>query len=252
MWLLAAAGRSPAWALIYLWSPLAVTEFWIEGHNDALGVALAVAAIALSLRWRHTWALVLLTIATLCKFWPVVLFPFLALARSGGAGKCSGRGCWRAARLALRFAASTGTACRTSSRCWRASRWAGAITTACLPVLLWVAGGDMASAATAGRWILIACVAWLWWRRLPPCLGELGAVTALLLLSANCFPWYLSWMLPLLAVHPVRPLLLWTALAPLAYHVVPAYEATARGSTIPAWFSWSMYQSWLGWARWAS
>jgi len=54
----------------------------------------------------------------------------------------------------------------------------------------------------------------------------LGAVAAVLLLSANCFPWYLSWMLPFLAVQPVRPLLLWTVLAPLAYHVVPGYEAT--------------------------
>lgn len=226
MWLLAAARRPPAWALIYLWSPLAVTEFWIEGHNDALGAALAVAALALSLRQRHTWALVLLTIATLCKFWPVVLLPFLALARRGGR--------WRVHWKGLLAAGGAGMAICTVY--WRnvaevlqvlegfTMGWRN--NDSLFAALLWVAGGDMESAATAGKWILIACVAWLWWRRLPPCLGELSAVTALLLLSANCFPWYLSWMLPLLAVHPVRPLLLWTALAPLAYHVVPVYEAT--------------------------
>lgn len=226
MWLLAASGRPAAWALIYLWSPLAVTEFWIEGHNDALGVALTVAALALSLRGRPTWAPVVLTIATLCKFWPVVLFPFLALDRS--------RGRWRAHWKGLLAGGAVGLA--ICSVYWHGIPEVLAVlegftmgwrnNDSLFGVLLWLAGGDMASAATAGKWILIACVAWLWWRRLLPCLGELGAVTAVLLLSANCFPWYLSWMLPLLAVHPVRPLLLWTALAPLAYHVVPGYEAT--------------------------
>ena len=226
MWLLASAGRPPAWALIYLWSPLAVTEFWIEGHNDALGVALAVAALALSLRRRHTSALVLLAIATLCKFWPIVLFPFLALARSSGRWRVRWRGLLAGGAVGLAICSlywhSVGDVLAVLegfTMGWRNndSLFAG---------LLWLSGGDMESAAMAGRWILIACVACLWWRQLPVCLGELSAVTALLLLAANCFPWYLTWMLPLLAVHPVRPLLLWTALAPLAYHVVPAYEAT--------------------------
>ena len=226
MSLLAAAGRPPAWALIYLWSPLAVTEFWIEGHNDALGVALVVAALALSLRGRSTWALVLLTIATLCKFWPAVLFPFLALTRSRDRWHVHWRGLalggavgvalcllyWRNIAAVLEVLEGFTMGWRNND-----SLFAG---------LLWLAGGDMESAAGAGRWILFACVVGLRWLRLPACSGELGAVTAVLLLSANCFPWYLSWMLPFLAVQPVRPLLLWTVLAPLAYHVVPGYEAT--------------------------
>ena len=247
MSLLAAAGRPPAWVLIYLWSPLAVTEFWIEGHNDALGVAFTVAALALSLRGRSTWALVSLTVATLCKFWPVVLFPFLGLTKS--------RGRWNLHWKGLLVGAAVGAALcmlywlnlaavfdvlEGFRMGWRNndSLFAG---------LLWLTGGDMELAARAGKWVLVACVAWLRWRPLPPGIGELGAVTAILLLSANCFPWYLSWILPLLAVHPVRPLLLWTALAPLAYHVVPGYEAAGSWEydSILVFMEYSPVLAWL-------
>jgi len=37
------------------------------------------------------------------------------------------------------------------------------------------------------------------------------------MVSANCHPWYLTWILPLLAIYPFPPLLLWIALAPLAH-----------------------------------
>ena len=77
MALLAAAGRPKSWALVYLWSPLAILGFWAEGHNDAVAVAWVVAALACSLRAKPNWALAALATAFLFKFWPVVLFPFL-------------------------------------------------------------------------------------------------------------------------------------------------------------------------------
>ena len=92
-------------------------------------------------------------------------------------------------------------------------------------VLLRFTDGDLESAARAGKWILVVFVVGLRLLRLPPCAGELAAICAMLLLSANCFPWYLSWMLPLLAVQPIPALLLWTALVSLAYHLIPGYEA---------------------------
>ena len=51
---------------------------------------------------------------------------------------------------------------------------------------------------------------------------------ALLFLSANCFPWYLTWILPLLAITPHAALLLWTALVPLAYHILIGYRTTGE------------------------
>ncbi len=246
--LLAAAGRPPAWALIYLWSPLAVTEFWIEGHNDAVGVALVVAALALSLRHRSAGALVLLAIATLCKFWPAVLFPFLAVTKEGARWQVHWRGLLLGgtAGLLLCLAYLRSIAGVLGVLEGFATGWRN--NDSLFAVLLWLSGGDMASAAWAGAWILLAAVAALRWRQDAPCSGELGAVTAVLLLSANCFPWYLSWMLPLLAVHPVRPLLLWTLLAPLAYHVVPGYEATGAWEYDPGLLllEYAPVLAWLG------
>jgi hypothetical protein len=46
----------------------------------------------------------------------------------------------------------------------------------------------------------------------------------LLFLAANCFPWYLSWLLPFLVIFPDAALLLWTALVSLSYHILIRYE----------------------------
>ena len=50
----------------------------------------------------------------------------------------------------------------------------------------------------------------------------------MLMISANCHPWYLTWLLPLLVLVPVPGLLLWTALVPLAYSAVIAWVETGE------------------------
>jgi hypothetical protein len=49
-----------------------------------------------------------------------------------------------------------------------------------------------------------------------------------LFVSANCFPWYLSWFVPFLAITHEAPLLLWTALVALAYHILIGYRLTGE------------------------
>src|SRR5207248_11488849 len=79
-----------------------------------------------------------------------------------------------------------------------------------------------------------AALAWVTLRRWPVERATLAIVTALLMVSANCHPWYLTWILPLLAVYAVPPLLLWVALAPLAHAAVIGWFGTGEwsGSTI--------------------
>ena len=93
-------------------------------------------------------------------------------------------------------------------------------------VVLHLAGGGFGLASTAIKGLLVVVVAGLRVSRLASVPAWLTTVCALLLLSPNCFPWYLTWMLPLLAVQPAAPLLLWTSLVALAYHVVIGYEAS--------------------------
>ena len=55
--------------------------------------------------------------------------------------------------------------------------------------------------------------------------STLAAIVLILAFSANCFPWYLSWFAPLLAIRPVPGLLLWTSLVVLEYQVLIEYRA---------------------------
>lgn len=226
MALLSGVGRPATWALVYLWSPLPVTEFWIEGHNDALALAFVLGALALAVRKRSRWALVLVSVAALCKVWPIVLFPFLTLARVDAKWRLEWKGLLACVPVVLVLClpywggiGSVWQALDGFTSGWRNndSLFAG---------LLLLSQGDMTVAARSAAVVLAAAVVVFRLAPMPRLAPELAAICALLLLSANCFPWYLTWMLPLLAVHPCPPLLLWTALVPLAYHVVPAYEAT--------------------------
>lgn len=224
--LLGAVGRPRAWALIYLWSPLAVTEFWVEGHNDSVAVLFTVIALTLSARRRSGWALGALSVATMCKFWPAVLFPYLLLTRRNRRWQLELRGAATGlvtmAALCLPYRDSIASVLGTLEGFmggWRNND-------SLFAVFLGLVGGDMSEAADLSRWTLILVVIALRWFPLPAVAAELSVLCALLLLSANCFPWYLTWILPLVAVHPSAPLLLWTALVSLAYHVVPGYEAS--------------------------
>ena len=224
--LLRAVGRPQAWALIYLWSPLPVTEFWVEGHNDSLAVLFTVVALALSARMRPAWAVGALSVATMCKFWPAVLFPYLLITRRDRRWQFELRGAAAGllimAALCLPYWDSIASVQGTLEGFmggWRNND-------SLFALFLGLVGGDMSVAADLSQWTLILVVVFLRWFRLPAVAAELWVLCALLLLSANCFPWYLTWVLPLVAVRPSAPLILWTALISLAYHVVPGYEAS--------------------------
>ena len=225
MALLGGLGRSAALVLVYLWSPLSITEFWIEGHNDALPVAFAVAALALVFRGRRVAAVVAVSLGALCKFWPALLLPFVALARDGGRWRVE----WRGLLASVPVAALA---------CWPYRDGVGGLmrilegfigswrnNDSLFGGILQVSGHDMGLATGIATVLAVLAVIRIRLLHLPPVGAELAAICAVLFLSANCLPWYLTWMLPFLAVHPNAPLLLWTALVSLAYHVVPLYEA---------------------------
>lgn len=225
MALLGGLGRARALVVVYLWSPLSITEFWIEGHNDALPVACAVAALALAYRGRRAAAVVAAAVGALCKFWPVLLLPFVALARDGGRWRVEWRGLLATVPVAL-------------LACWPYRNGVGALgrilegfignwrnNDSLFGGILQGTGNDMELATRIATVLVVLAVIRIRLLRLPPIGAELATICAVLFLSANCLPWYLTWMLPFLAVHPNAPLLLWTALVSLAYHVVPLYEA---------------------------
>ena len=73
--------RRAAWALLaYGWSPLAITHFALDAHNDAPMLLFLLAAIWFMRRRRPDLAIPALTLSVLVKFVPLLLAPLFLLA----------------------------------------------------------------------------------------------------------------------------------------------------------------------------
>ena len=235
LWALLAAHGLPAErVLIYGWSPLAVMEFWGTGHNDTVAITFILLALLAAKRERWTWAFAALTMAACSKLWPLALFPIFVGARG-----------WRPVRwhqwwvaipitglLVLPFWSNIEENARFMTGFiggWRNND-------SLFGLLLWLFG-DPSGAKRAAMVIVALTVILVTLRRLPLERACLVAIAVMLLVSANCHPWYLSWFLPLLAFAPVFGLLLWTALMPIAYQVLIDWVASGewRGSTPWRW-----------------
>jgi hypothetical protein len=123
-------------------------------------------------------------------------------------------------------------------------------------LILWAAK-DVYRAKYAAFAVVAAAVTILTLRVMPLERASLWAIAVMLMVSANCHPWYLTWLLPLLVLFPVPGLLLWTALVPLAYSAVVSWIALGewQGSNVFRWFEYApvyalLTGSWLvSWLR---
>jgi len=231
LWLLLKAKGIPRERiLIYAWSPLPLIEFWGTGHNDSIVVFFILVALLLapgvetSLGAARTNACATgaaLALATAAKVWPVTLFPvFLGLRWRR----------WMYALISVPILALAMLPYLTSSIHWSRidenfrflSGFLGGWRNndSLFGGLLWLAGNDFYLAKKFAFAIVGATVVIVTALRWPVERAILTVITALLLVSANCHPWYLTWILPLLVLYPVPPLLLWVALAPLAHTAV--------------------------------
>jgi alpha-1,6-mannosyltransferase len=258
LWLLLKRKRIPTERiLIYAWSPLPLIEFSGTGHNDSIViffVLLALLAIHVGqvpdlpsgdsngskracrepAPRSMLGAFTALGLAAVSKIWPAILFPiFIA---------------WRPRRSLWCLVSLPILALATLPYFTSTVRWAGIdenfrYTSGFLGgwrnndslfgVLLWAAGNDFYLAKKLAFAVVCVTIAVVIALRWPPERGALAVIAVLLMVSANCHAWYLTWMLPLLVLYPVPPLLLWVALAPLAHTAVIRWIAAGEwnGST---------------------
>lgn len=221
--LLAVMGLPREWLLIYFWSPLTVVEFWVQGHNDSIAIIFVLLALVAAHRNRWNWAFTWLTMATLTKFWPVILFPFLLLRRE----KIGWVFRWKPALVSIPITVVVSWSYLGSI--WNVREllrgflggWRNNDSLYGLAYAL--VGEDFERGTTLVISLLIVVLTVLWWKQMPLVQSSMWSLVLLLSLSANCFPWYLSWLLPFLAIYPNAALLLWTALVNLSYHVLIDY-----------------------------
>jgi hypothetical protein len=225
LWLLGLWGLPPERALVYLWSPLVIVEFWAQGHNDPLAVLFVLLALGLAKLERWPWAFAALAVATMAKFWPAMLFPFFLLQKVDRKWELR----WKEAlaavpvMLLLSLPYLGGLSNVTELLEGFVGGWRNNDS-----LYAWIYGWadeDFGRGAVLVTRLLAVALAGLWALRLSLPRAALWATVILLLLSANCFPWYLSWFLPLLALFPNAALLLWTCTVVLAYHVLIRYAA---------------------------
>ncbi|MGH9719999.1 MAG: hypothetical protein ACRD8O_07285 [Bryobacteraceae bacterium] len=225
--LLRARGLPAERVLIYAWSPLSVFEFWATGHNDSIALCFVVLALVAAARTRWSWGFGALSLATAVKLWPVFLMaPFIGWPAR-----------WRLVlipplvlgALALPFAGVD--AARVVENLRFLSGFVGGWRNndSGFALILYLAGGDLYVAKRIAFSFIAGGILFVTLRRWPLERAALAVITLTLMVSANCHPWYLTWLLPMLVVEAVPALLLWTALAPLA-HV-----AVIRWVTIGEW-----------------
>lgn len=217
-----------AWA----WSPLGLVEFWGMGHHDSVMVALALAALYAAERHKWPWAYTLLGLAAATKYWPILLWPYLAR-----------RGNWRWAALTpLVFAI-----------CWlpwltdisENAKYTGGFVGGWRnndilfgPILALAGSLDAAKRASLALIALSSLAAALFAKS--PRQAYWTVALTILLVSANVHPWYLTWILPLTVFHWPWPVLIWGALAPVHYVVLIRWRQEHIWEGLTNW-RWAVY-----------
>ena len=222
--------------LIYAWSPLPLIEFWGTGHNDAIAIFFVTLALLMAARNRWIWSFASLSLAVAAKIWPILLFPAFILSRAGGKPRWYQ---WLVLFPILGLFAIPYLGNVTENAQFLSGFIGGWRNNDSLfGAILWYSGGDLyqakytATALIAAILIVIA----IFVQTLEK--AVLWSLTAVLLISANCHPWYLTWFAPMLVFYPATPLLLWSALMPLSYSVLIRWLNLGEweGSTPLRWF----------------
>lgn len=210
--LLRARGQPLSRVLIYSWCPLPVFEFWATGHNDAIVTLLVVLALAFAARDRALPASIGLSLATLAKFWPALLFPILTGYRWR---RILAAGAVLAGLGAVAFAPYTADLSRNAR--FATGFLGGWRNNDSLHAIIAAAAGDPYVAKYITMALIMTATLILPLTRLRNEAKTLLLIVTVLAFSANVHPWYLTWIVPLLALYPVPGLLLWVSLVPLAY-----------------------------------
>ncbi len=261
-WIRRTGGRNFQLA-VYAWNPLVIVEFAASGHNDSLAIAAVLTATIVIIRGRWAVSTSLLTAGTLVKFFPTVLLPLwlrrMDWPRSGRA--------WRAILAAAAVAVICAWPYRAAwpeildSLAYYESRWHHN-NASLYAALSWFAepaapqdpqvaippGATFHDfAGGLGMGIVAGVALWAAARKLDLLRAAYLLFGAALLLAPNAFPWYFTWMVPLLVFFPHPAWLLLTVLQFLSYHVLIDYQAAGTWFFRPEmlWLTYGPFYAWL-------
>jgi hypothetical protein len=213
LFLLRALGRSPLAVLIYLWNPLVIFEVAHSAHVDALVLPLLAAAFLARLKSRPALTGLLLGLAASMKLFPILLVPVLWQwkdDRPPGRGRAH-RSAWV---MPLACVAVFGLTYLPYLSIGKAvlgflplyfHQAFNFLTAVPIYILVFQAGGSPELVINALIVAVLLAIYLVFLFRpavdaetaLRRCLWPIGAYT---LLTINLYPWYLLWLVPLLAI----------------------------------------------------
>jgi hypothetical protein len=211
--------RLQLWTL-YWWSPLVVVEVAWNAHLDLLGVLPVVAAVWLARRQapRSAGLGAAIAAATLVKYFPAALLPAAARGRN-------------AVRVIAVFVACLVLVYIPYLAAGR-HLFAGLFTYAgawrfndgLFLLLAWLTG-SLSAAKVAGAAVIAVLIAQSVRNRWPFERAALWIIGAILVLSPTLHPWYVLWMVPLIAVRPNRAWLYLSGSVMAAYYGLGTYRS---------------------------
>ena len=213
LFLLRAVGRSPGFVLIYLWNPLVVFEIAHAAHVDGLVLPFLIGAWLARLKGRDALTGLLLGFGAALKFYPVLLLPILWRRRDD---KGRLRSAWvMPLAFLIGFAVTylpyltIGTSVLGFLPQYFQEQFNFLLTG---PIYYWVyLAGGRPELVINGLIGVVLLVIYLFFVFRPPRDGETAVrnsiwpIGAYTLLTANLYPWYMLWLVPLLALYlPAR------------------------------------------------
>lgn len=208
---------------VYAWNPLVVVEFAASGHNDVLALLGIVAGLAL-VKKRPALASMSIALAAMAKVFPAVLLP-VWIRRAGWPEKRSG---WWATALAAAISLllivpywNGREAIRANLTHYEAN-WKNNHASL-YTIIDWMTGGGTRIPALVGAAVIAGLALWLAWKRAEPGRAAYLLIGASLAFWPNGYPWYFTWIVPLLCFFPNPAWLLLTVLQFLSYKVLIGY-----------------------------
>ncbi|MBI4790912.1 MAG: TIGR04282 family arsenosugar biosynthesis glycosyltransferase [Chloroflexi bacterium] len=209
--LLLRALQRPIWLmLIYLWNPLVIFETAHAAHVDGLVLPLLVAAWLARVKGRDAWVGLALGAATALKIYPIILFPILWRRRGSGAWAMPVAFAAALALAYLSFVSQGAGALGYLPNYFRETFNMGAAGLIARGLEVWQGSSEgTAHIANGLLLIVLAVISAIAFIR-PAKNGEdairrcIWPMAAFTLLTPNLFPWYVLWLVPLVALF-VRP-----------------------------------------------
>jgi hypothetical protein len=225
---------------VYAWNPLVIVEFAGSGHNDVLALLGIVAGLAL-LKKRPALASVPIALAAMAKVFPAVLLP-VWIRRAGWPAKRSG---WWAAVFAGASCVITVLPYWQARGAFRAdlayyeARWKN-YHASLYTVVDWLTGGGTRIPALVAAVVIGGLALWLAWKRAEPARAAYLLIGTSLAFWPNGYPWYFTWIVPLLCFFPNPAWLLLTVLQFLSYNVLIGYGILGQFNFDP-FLQWLVY-----------